>query len=59
MSTSEYIKAEELRFEILNARHDLSKFDCSEDDEMGLNEFIHDEALQFQKENRHNIPVFP
>jgi hypothetical protein len=51
MSTSEYIKAEELRFEILNEQHDLSKFDCSKDDEMGLNEFIHDEALQFQKEN--------
>ena len=51
MSTAEYVKAEELRFEILNARHDLSKFDCRKDDEMGLNEFIHDEALQFQKEN--------
>jgi len=51
MSTSEYVKAEELRFEILNARHDLSRFDCSKDDEMGLNEFIHEEALQFQKEN--------
>jgi hypothetical protein len=51
MPASEYIKAEELRFEILNASHDLSKFNCSKDDEMGLNEFIHDEALQFQKEN--------
>jgi predicted GNAT family N-acyltransferase len=51
MSTSEHIKAEELRFEILNERHNLSQFDCSKDDETGLNEFIHDEALQFQKEN--------
>ena len=51
MPTSDYIKPEELRFEILNARHDLSRFDCSKDDEMGLNEFIHEEALQFQNEN--------
>lgn len=47
----EHIKAEELRFEVLNANHDLTRFDCSKDDEMGLNEFIHKEALQFQKEN--------
>ena len=51
MPSSEYIQAEELHFEILNEKHDLSKFDCRKDDEMGLNEFIHDEALDFQKEN--------
>lgn len=45
------IKAEELRFEVLNERHNLDSFDCSFEDEMGLNEFIHNEALQFQKEN--------
>jgi len=27
------------------------KFDCSLGDELGLNEFIHKEALQFQNEN--------
>jgi GNAT superfamily N-acetyltransferase len=51
MSNSEHVAAEDLRFEILNAKHDLSGFDCSKDDEMGLNEFIHEDALQFQKEN--------
>jgi len=47
----EDVKAEDLRYEILNEKHDLSSFDCSVEDEMGLNEFIHKEALQFQKEN--------
>ena len=51
MSAADYVKTEEMHFEILNEKHDLSKFDCSEDDEMGLNEFIHDEAMQFQNEH--------
>ena len=51
MPAAEYIKAGEMHLEILNSKHDLSKFDCSKDDELGLNEFIHDEALQFQEEN--------
>ncbi len=51
MPTSESVKPEELHFEILNDRHDLSHFDCSLNDEMGLDEFIHDEALAFQREN--------
>ena len=50
MSNSDFILATDLRYEVLNANHNLSSFDCSNDDEMGLNEFIHDEALQFQKE---------
>lgn len=28
---------------------DFSDFDCSKNDEMGLNEFIHEEALDYQK----------
>ncbi len=40
-----------MRYEALNVKHDLSAFDCSIDDEMGLNEFIHNEALQYQTEN--------
>lgn len=51
MPNSGYIQAYELQFEILNSKHNLSTFDCSKDDELGLNEFIHDEALAFQKEN--------
>ena len=50
MTDTAYIQARELRYEILNGSHDLSAFDCSFEDEMGLNEFIHDEALQFQNE---------
>jgi hypothetical protein len=51
MPTLGDIKAEELRFEVLNDMHNLTNFDCSVDDEMGLNEFIHTEVLDFQKEN--------
>ena len=51
MYNSAYITANQLRYEVLNPTHNLSAFDCSNDDEMGLNEFIHYEALQFQKEN--------
>jgi predicted GNAT family N-acyltransferase len=51
MPNLDYIQANELRYEVLNENHNLSEFDCSKDDEMGLNEFIHAEALQFQKEN--------
>lgn len=41
----------ELEFKILEESDDLSSFDCSKDDNMGLNEFIHDQALQYQHEN--------
>lgn len=44
------ILASNLRYERLSSEHDLSTFDCSLNDEMGLNEFIHQEALQFQNE---------
>jgi predicted GNAT family N-acyltransferase len=33
----------------LNSHTDLSKFDCSKDDELGLNGFIHKEALKYQQ----------
>jgi predicted GNAT family N-acyltransferase len=33
----------------LTSRTDLSKFDCSKDDDLKLNEFIHEEALEYQK----------
>ncbi len=34
----------------LNSKTDLSRFNCSMDDELGLNEFIHKEALKYQQE---------
>jgi predicted GNAT family N-acyltransferase len=40
-----------LRYEVLNSSHNLASFDCGLDDEMGLNDFIHNEALDFQREN--------
>lgn len=50
MSKTGNIAPEELTYEILTEAHDLSSFDCSLNDEMGLNEFIHKEALDFQQE---------
>lgn len=41
----------ELETKILEPSDNLSNFDCSMNDIMGLNGFIHDEALDFQKEN--------
>jgi len=35
----------------LDAQTNLSDFNCSEQDDLGLNEFIHKEALDYQKES--------
>lgn len=51
MPSPKDIRFQELRFKILERSDDLSAFDCSKDDVMGLNEFIHSEAMQYQKEN--------
>lgn len=51
MPSQEDIKFQELEFKILERSDDSSTFDCSEDDVMGLNEFIHSEAIQYQEEN--------
>jgi predicted N-acetyltransferase YhbS len=34
----------------LDFQSDLTHFNCNEDDELGLHAFIHNEALQYQKE---------
>jgi predicted GNAT family N-acyltransferase len=44
------IKPEDLTVRVLKPSDDLSEFDCSKDDSMGLNEFIHSEATDYQKE---------
>jgi len=44
------IKPQEMAVRILKPSDDLSAFDCSRDDSMGLNEFIHSEAMNYQKE---------
>lgn len=44
------IKPEELSFRVLQQSDDLTEFDCSLNDSMGLNEFIRREALDYQRE---------
>jgi len=41
----------DLKWKILEPTDNLSDFDCSKNDIMKLNEFIHKEALDYQKEN--------
>lgn len=50
MSTENDIAPDELTEKILEESDDLTVFDCSRDDPMKLDEFIHSEALQYQKE---------
>ena len=50
MHSQEVINPNELRVKVLEESDDLSAFDCSHEDIMGLDEFIHSEAQQFQKE---------
>jgi GNAT superfamily N-acetyltransferase len=35
---------------VLSAKSDLTGFDCTDGDILGLNKFIHDEALNYQRE---------
>jgi len=44
------ILSNELEVKVLEQSDDLSTFDCSTDDLMGLNDFIHSEAHQYQNE---------
>ena len=44
------IRPEELSFRVLQQSDDLTEFDCSLNDSMGLNEFIRREALDYQRE---------
>jgi len=41
----------ELTVKKLDEQTDLSGFDCSKDDDMGLDEFIHKEAMNYQRES--------
>ena len=50
MPTSNEIDFEQIKHSKLSENDDLSSFDCSLDDEMGINEFIHKEALAYQSE---------
>jgi|GEM_PF-5216639 len=40
----------------LSKKSDLSDFDCSRNDELGLNEFIHKEASKYQQEGMVLLP---
>jgi len=35
---------------VLNDKSDLTSFNCTDDDVLGLNKFIHDEAIDYQRE---------
>ena len=50
MSTENEIAPREIATKVLEETDDLSTFACDKDDPMGLDEFIHKEAIQFQKE---------
>jgi len=50
MQSQDQIDFRKLRIKILDEVDDLSSFSCTENDIMGLDEFIHKEALQYQKE---------
>lgn len=49
--TPKDINSQDLEVRLLKPEDDLSTFDCSRDDLMGLNDFIHSDALQYQEEN--------
>lgn len=51
MSPENVIHFSDLETKILERSDDLSTFDCSANDVMGLDEFIHSEALKYQEEN--------
>ena len=57
MSTPK-IKPEELTVEKLSIETDLSSFCCSNEDETGVDEFIHDEALKYQEEKMGTTYLF-
>jgi len=42
----------------LNDGVDLSRFDCSKQDELGLNSFFHKEALKYQQEGIWVLLIF-
>lgn len=51
MPSTKRIDYPELEAKILDKSIDLSKFSCKKDDIIGLNNFIHKEALAYQEEN--------
>jgi hypothetical protein len=44
------LSASDFAVKKLNKNINLSQFNCSNEDGLGLNEFIHEEALDYQKE---------
>ena len=45
-----HVNLNDLSVKKLDAETDFSTFDCSQNDDLGLNEFIHGEALAYQRE---------
>jgi predicted N-acetyltransferase YhbS len=49
MSSNKFVE-NDFSIEKLDEQTDLSAFHCNENDDLGLDEFIHKEALEYQKE---------
>jgi predicted N-acetyltransferase YhbS len=52
------ISLDQLTVRLLSEGMDFQNFDCSHDDPLGVNEFIHKEALQYQNELRGVTYIF-
>lgn len=51
MSSNNKFSLNDFSVKKLDDKTDLSEFDCSDNDDFGLDEFIHKEALEYQKES--------
>lgn len=50
MSLDNKFTANDFSVKKLDDKTELSEFDCSDNDDLGLDEFIHKEALEYQNE---------
>ena len=51
MSSNNKFNLNDFSVKKLDDKVDLSEFDCSDNDDLGLDEFIHKEALEYQNES--------
>ena len=58
MSSNNKFNVSDFSVNKLDDKTDLSKFDCSDNDDLGLDEFIHKEALEYQNESMGVTHIF-
>jgi predicted N-acetyltransferase YhbS len=56
--SSDKLDLQEIIVKILSEQTEVSHFDCSKDDVLGINEFIHKEAVQYQRDSMGITYVF-